>query len=67
MRRTDLTIGSLTLPLKGQKLYYDDTLPSFGRRGDRMKFQGEGISSPFSAVPLSHGHSPRERSRRRSQ
>ena len=32
MRLTDLTIRALTLPVKGQKLYYDDTLPSFGCR-----------------------------------
>jgi integrase len=32
MRLTDLTVRALRLPTKGQKTYWDDTLPSFGCR-----------------------------------
>ena len=58
MRLTDLTIRSLTLPLKGQKLYYDDTLPSFGCRvsqgGTRSFFVQVGANRQFITIGRYH-------------
>src|SRR6202050_4123352 len=54
MRLTDLTIRSLAPPLKGQKLYYDDTLPSFGCRvsqgGTRSFFVQHGADRQFITI-----------------
>jgi integrase len=58
MRLTDLTIRSLALPLKGQKLYYDDTLPSFGCRvsqgGTRSFFVQVGADRQFITIGRYH-------------
>ncbi len=58
MRLTDVTIRALTLPLKGQKLYYDDTLPSFGCRvsqgGTRSFFVQVGADRQFITIGRYH-------------
>jgi integrase len=58
MRLTDLTVRALTLPVKGQRLYYDDTLPSFGCRvsqgGTRSFFVQVGADRQFITIGRYH-------------
>jgi len=58
MRLTDLSIRSLGPPVKGQKLHYDDTLPSFGCRvsqgGTRSFFVQVGADRQFITIGRYH-------------
>jgi hypothetical protein len=65
MRFTDPGIRSLPAPAKGQKAYYDDTLPSFGCRvsqgGTRSFFVQLGTDRQFITIgrmriPTQSGH-----------
>jgi integrase len=54
LRLTDITIRALVAPEKGQRLYYDDTLPSFGCRvsqgGTRSFFVQHGADRQFTTI-----------------
>ena len=54
MRLTDISIRSLPAPDKGQRLYYDEALPSFGCRvsqgGTRSFFVQHGADRQFTTI-----------------
>jgi integrase len=54
MRLTDIGLRALPVPEKGQKLYYDDALPSFGCRvsqgGTRSFFVQHGADRQFTTI-----------------
>jgi integrase len=54
VRLTDITVRNLQAPGKGQKLYYDDALPSFGCRvsqgGTRSFFVQHGADRQFTTI-----------------
>ena len=54
MRLTDIAVRQLAIPEKGQRLYYDDVLPSFGCRvsqgGTRSFFVQHGAERQFTTI-----------------